>query len=419
MQPTNSATNKTMIYLFSYAPTAWDAKKFGFDILRASGINLIVFNMSALVSSRSETGAKPISADFIKKISSYHEFEQAVIQNKNNSIFIDNINGLSGLQWAGRQIFSILKKYNIEYYVLEVGSLPIVSTVSAKSYFNKFKKVFQLTKLFAYLRWRAGKAIVNYQWRHGQKYQMPTKIFIGNSETRAKYLAKYHLPASTVVPIHSFDYDRYLDYNRNGKPIDIGNNKICVFIDQMLATHPDFGNVNISPVTVENYFRALNKFFNHIEKTLGLTVVIAACPRANYDNKPELFGNRKVFYYQTVELVAQSSLVLMHTSTAVSFPVLFNKPIFFMRTREMARSTSYLNLLENMAANLKLTTICIDDDNEVNKITAASFATWPKNYDDYKYKYVMTKDAKNSSTWEILIEEFCGHTTLHNTEVYA
>ena len=412
--------SKAMIYLFSYAPTAWDAKKFGFDILHSSGVNLHVLDLSALVSTRSETGAAPITAAYIEKITSYELLEKIILKYKDNSIFIDNINGLSGFQWAGRQIFKLFKKYNVQYYVLEVGSLPILATEKKQTLAQKLKKALQLKKLFIYLKWRLGKATVNYQWRHYDSYQLPAKVFTGNSETRQHYLAKYNLTHNDVVSIHSFDYDRFLDYQRNGQPLDLRDRKICVFVDQMLATHPDFGKIHFSPVTVGNYFPALNQFFDYIENTLGLTVVIAACPRVNYENTPELFGGRAVFYYQAVELVAQSALVLMHTSTAVSFPVLFNKPIIFMKTKEMANAPSYLNLLENMAAELKLPTICIDNEKAIQQITPESFARWPTNYDEYKFKYVMSKDAGDNNTWEILMAEFYGQSTTENsTEAYA
>jgi hypothetical protein len=394
-----------IIFIFPYSLTAFDAQKFGFETLLEQNANLKVLDLSPLVSARNDKNAVFLAADYIKKINSYAELEEEIKNSEESAIYIDNINGINGFQWQGREIFRLFKKHQVRYVVVEVGALPIFTALSTKTVLNKIKKLFNLPKLLAYLKWRMGKMIVYYQWKLLRRYQLPEKIYIGNSEMRHHYVSKYSLDSSNVISIHSFDYDRYLNYLRSGKEIFFPNEKVIVFLDQMLATHCDFGkSVSFSPVTAENYLPALNNFFDILERRLGMKVVIAASPRADYENKPSIFGSRRIVSGKTLEVVAESALVLAHTTTALSFAVLFDKPILMLTTKEMSAATGYANFLDNMAASLKLTPLCIDDANEINKFNFEAYTQWPRNYDDYKYKYVMTENTEDKLTWEILLE---------------
>jgi hypothetical protein len=398
-----STSNIKLIMIFPYSLTAFDALKFGFDTLLSNGVDLQIFDMSPLVSARNDKTANFLSADYIKKIHTYAQLEQEILS-QHKAIYIDNINGVNGFQWRGRRIYQLFKKYNVEYYIVEVGALPIFSALTAKTILNKIKNILNFPRLSAYLKWRLGKLTVYYQWKWLQAYQLPTKIFIGTSESRQRYIKKYQLQASQVVAIHSFDYDRYLSYVRSAAAPLFPGEKICVFLDQMLATHCDFGkSVSFSPVTAKNYIPALNHFFDLIEKELKLKVVIAASPRADYISNP-IFGARAVVSGKTLELVAESALVLFHSTTAISFATLFDKPILMIKTHEMSRALGYANFLNNMAASLHLQPLCIDDSDEIKNFNFSAFETWPRNYDNYKYKYVMTENTDDKTTWEILLE---------------
>ncbi len=390
--------------IFPYSLTAFDAVKFGFEALLLNGVDLRVFDLSPLVSARSDTNAKFLSADYIKKIPSYAALEQE-IQSQGKAIYIDNINGVNGFQWQGRRIYRLFKQYNVEYYVVEVGALPIFARLTAQSFLNKLKNIFNFQRLSAYLKWRLGKLIVYYQWKWLQAYQLPTKIFIGNSESRTRYLKKFQLDEARVVSIHSFDYDRYLHYVRSAPTPLFPGERICVFLDQMLATHGDFGkSVSFSPVTAQHYIPALNHFFNLIEQELQMKVIIAASPRADYVANP-IFGTRPVLSGKTLELVAESALVLFHSTTAISFATLFDKPILMIKTKEMHNALGYANFLTNMAASLNLKPLCIDDPEELKHFDFSACAVQPRHYDNYKYKYVMSKNTRDKTTWEIVLEE--------------
>lgn len=393
-----------LIFILPYSPTAWDAERFGFNFFIEKGINLIVFDMSKLICTRSGNTSKFLQQSYIKKIFTYTQLEQEVQTTAQTAIYIDKINGLNGFKWESRKIFKIFKKYAVKYYLVEIGTLPLLPSYNTKNILNKFKKALNLKKLYAYCKWKLGKSIVNFQAKYFNSYQLPQKIFVGNTDLLSYYLQQYRLERSNVVPIHSFDYDRYIQYLRSNKSSD-KTEKICVFLDQALAYHSDFGtSVSYSPVTAEIYISSMNRFFAKIERETQLEVVIAASPRANSDEMKKMFANRKIIKGKTLELVAQCSLVLMHSSTAVSFAILFNKPILLLKTNEMCFAHGYSNFIDNMATSLCLKPIYIDQQDKMNKLDLSQYHQIEKNYMHYKYKYIMTEGLADKTTSEILVE---------------
>jgi hypothetical protein len=129
-----------------------------------------------------------------------------------------------------------------------------------------------------------------------------------------------------LVKIHSLNYDIFLKTKKKK------SRKNIVYIDQYMPFHPDFlYGVNKLDFDVDQYYKDLRNIFEKIEKKSGINVIIAAHPRAFYHDKNHLFGNRQIIHNSdSFDLVENASLILMHVSMAISFPVLLNKPIIFL-----------------------------------------------------------------------------------------
>ena len=148
-------------------------------------------------------------------------------------------------------------------------------------------------------------------------------------------VAEKHLPAAAPVSagtkklwVHNLDYDLFL------KTADVASTvekNRAVFLDQYLPFHPDsvYSGVK-SIINPEEYYGALRRFFDYIEDKYGVDIVIAAHPRANYEDMPDLFGRREVIRGKTVELVRDAGFVIAHNSVAINFAILFRKPILFL-----------------------------------------------------------------------------------------
>ena len=406
-----ASISPTLIFVFPYSITAWDAKRYGFEYLLQQNIHLIVLDLSPLVPSRSDAGKSFLTKDYIIKISSYSSLEQFVKRYSNSAIFIDCINGLAGLRWKTRHIFKIFKRHNIRYFIVEIGSLPLVTSnhnvPKLQRIFSKFKKALQVKKLMIFLLWKLGNIYADLSVKYRQSYQLPHKIFVGHTELLQPYLARYGLDESCVIPIHSFDYDRYLEHRAAEllAPHALPK-KYCVFIDQGLAFHSDFGKaIGFCPITADHYFPAMCEFFDIVEKKLHLEVIIASNPRVNYSDKPNIFGKRKLIPNITMELVAHSQFVLAHNSTAVNFAVLYNKPLLLIETSEMRKAFGFSQLIHNMAYALGVQVACIDDQQSLAHLDLSNYQQWPKHYQPYLHRYIKSEGIPDKKTWEFVLDE--------------
>ncbi len=130
---------------------------------------------------------------------------------------------------------------------------------------------------------------------------------------------------------HSYDYNYYLKIRHK---LNNFNKKYLIYIDQDLLGHPAFFIEKRKAWANKNFYKKLNKLFYLLEKKYGQKIKIALHPKNKSFNN--LFSRRyKCYYDKTAELIRDSSHVLTHYSTAVSFGVLFNKPITFLTSNEL------------------------------------------------------------------------------------
>lgn len=149
--------------------------------------------------------------------------------------------------------------------------------------------------------------------------------------------------AKSIVRIQHFDVDTAaMAAHEPGDDMQEFLN-CCVFLDDYLPFHPDFQIGNVPKIDPERYYVALNNFFDQVESVTRRPVVIAAHPKARYEKNP--FSRRKVIFGKTHRLVKIASLVLAHQSTAVSFAVIFKKPLLLLFSNEMRAADYYVYAL--------------------------------------------------------------------------
>jgi hypothetical protein len=130
---------------------------------------------------------------------------------------------------------------------------------------------------------------------------------------------------------NSYDYNQYL---RIIKKKNIKKKNYLLYIDQNLIGHPAFFIEKRKSWTNKGFYKKLNSFLYFLGKKNGLKIKVALHPKnKNFKN---LFSKGYSCYYnKTAKLIKDSSHVLTHYSTAVSFGVLFNKPITFLTSNEL------------------------------------------------------------------------------------
>jgi hypothetical protein len=141
----------------------------------------------------------------------------------------------------------------------------------------------------------------------------------------------FGVPARQIIA-HALDYDLFLKERAAvERDADVPQQAYAVFLDQFGPFHPDAIYLGKpAAVPAEDYYPELVRFFERVERDLGLQVVVAAHPRSYYERLPDYFGGRRVVRDKTVRLVKDAELVMTHASNALNFVVLYHHPILFL-----------------------------------------------------------------------------------------
>lgn len=208
---------------------------------------------------------------------------------------------------------------------------------------------------------------------------------------------KDKLKKKNIIKAHSMDYDVYLKLKNN---LNIKENNYAVFLDEDIINHSDLFLEGLNkPVTEIQYYKSLKFFFNKIENESGIKVKIAFHPK----RKKEIPNLLKEFIYtfeNTAELVMNSKLVLAHSSTAISFAVLFKKPIIFLTTNELIKSWQQPRI-ENFSKILNSQIINMDEVYKKKMKIENLFTIDNKKYSDYLDQYIKFPNSPDISIWEI------------------
>jgi hypothetical protein len=159
-----------------------------------------------------------------------------------------------------------------------------------------------------------------------------------------------------------------------------------------------FGHSTVEP---EPYFKALNSFFDNIEKTFKSKVVIAGHPVSNYD--PSAFNGRTIIKYKANELVAHCRFALAHPSTSISYAVLHKKPLVFFYTEAMriVSNGHFVAMTDYFAELLNAPRYILDQLTDFRSFQVP--APDLKRYEDYKYTYLTSKESERTPTREIVV----------------
>ena len=225
---------------------------------------------------------------------------------------------------------------------------------------------------------------------------VPDVSFLGGLAASNVYKSKIKINA------HSMNYDVYLKIKNK----ETKNNSYAVFLDEDMVYHPDLPYLNIDrPVTEQEYYPPLLKFFRKFEKETGLKIKFAAHPKSLKKNRPKLPLDIDYSIGNTAELVKNSSLVLLHSSTSISYAILFKKPIIFLTSNELMKSwigpriDNFSKVLNSKLINMSVNTTEKLDLQSLLKIDEDRY----KNYLD---QYIKVPHSPYLPLWEIFTEYF-------------
>lgn len=382
---------RNVIFLFSWPLSLRDSERFGLDELRSKGLRVRAFSLCRLLNADAAERfpvKDRLQGDFIEEFSSWRAFDEAVAAAARDSIFVDYVLALAYLDFKHSRTFRILAKHRARYYVVDAEIPSPLPTIA-----GRIKKAFEIAALgrFASTRALAQLRRITGWWA------LPRRIFGVPTGRAGAFVRRYDLTPDTIVPSHALDFDAYLRYVRSSA--DRSSNGTCVFLDEAATHHPDVALVGGQNLEPASYFATMNALFDEVERQTKLRVVIAAHPRSRYEDFPGGFGGREVIKGATPRLIDQSSLVVTHASTAVSFAVLFRKPVILAKTAGM-KGVRYGDLVESMAAALGLRPVELDGSEPVRSLRFDPLPSLGSRFDEYRERYVHSPGVPDVTVWE-------------------
>jgi hypothetical protein len=397
---------KRLVFLSRNPPLKNYARDFGINYLHNRGFEVIFLDLSYLVDgirAQHSTNIDQILSNYeAYSIKTIEEFERFVDKNSPNTIYVDYIYGVSEYNSKSGRIYRALKKFNANYYIVSDGDIPsfhFKGNDSIELFCSQIRKIISNPSVIA--KFIIRKLVIS-MLKNGILYQRPTRIFgIQYGPAIASYIKKLNIKNSQVIPINSRDYDRYVEYIHNHQ-LDSCSEDICTFIDEDLTNHPDFVISGIPPLDKIEYSSSMNRFFDLVEKITGIPVVVAAHPKSRFSSDRHPYGERAFIKGNTIQLVSRSRIVIAHSSTSISFPVLLKKPILLVINNEITNNKYILNSVMAFAAALQVKPVNIDCYRNSNKVSLEGH--YCTECEDYLYKYVQNKDPVTKSIWEIVAD---------------
>ena len=190
----------------------------------------------------------------------------------------------------------------------------------------------------------------------------PTHRILAGRTMEQTYRQESESKGIAVSAGSSWDFSNSLAYSalEESAPID---GPYAVLLDSAGATSASDANVRgVKPVlSAEQFYPALAVCLDRWEHELDISVVVAAHPRTKWQDYPEEFGFRKVYHNRTESLVKHCEFVITRFSAAVSYAVIYNKPIVCIYNEQMRADATTFRYLQEAAKTLGVSPINVDD----------------------------------------------------------
>lgn len=363
--------------------------------------NVYILDLSSMVNQR----ITPLKAEGIQKpTDSYRSLQ--FTDKHSLLLFLENtpISHYIDLLGVGKKCLKIRRKmdgFNVKRIKLFLAMLPEVD--GSKTIFSRltigFSKGHFLKRVLGYVA-----RTVLFQFLEPK---IDISVYSGSICEK-----RFGPSAETIIWAHSNDYQLFLDLSSEEHHFET-KKKYAVFLDQNAPSHPDYSfHGNKAPVTDKNYYNSMNLFFDSFEKKTGLEVVIAAHPRTSSRGKLSPWGKRQAIVGKSPLLVRDAALVLAHYSTAISFAVLWRKPILQLTTREYVKSYRHTMFL-GFSKVLGLDVVNIDDYQMIEISTDNLFNFDEIAYAKYTDLFLKSNYSDVNDLWPDVAEKISSDNTLY------
>ena len=384
-----------------------DFERFGFEIFLSRGYRVTFLDMTRVLNPDYLTSFEPPELSDYQEIVVANDRRDIVdfVQNNRRALAIV----LPPFKQTTRFLFEALKKHDVVYVQYGTSQLP---SFQPKSVGQKFRRLVEETKRL-HIRYVVQALIRNIasqaQTRVGSLYTVWTEQRSGlkppRYSLRISRLSRHAAPrlgkVTEIIGAHARDYDLYLELRKGTAKTA---SSYAVFLDNYYPFHPDYavpGNPH-PHLEPDRYYDGLNRFFDVLEGSSGLRVVIAAHPRSRYDEIGDYFGDRRVEKYKTAELVAGTTVVIAHQSRSINFAILFQKPIIFVTSDELGK-TVHGAMISRFAESLGKAAINVDHEIELD--LDRELLIDEAIYSRYTEDYIKIPGTPEKPSWEIVADK--------------
>lgn len=383
---------KVIIYLINSPLSKRDFSRFGIQNWINFGWKVRVFDITKIL--------YPKLSNYIYESNISVDFDGLTIFQQINNLFfeINNLENkvvfidLLGVSFTENRVRNAAKAHGL-LVEFRLGSVPRPQSSSILEKINLLKRPV----IFAYYL----KKFIQYYFKKiiSKKY-LPDYTVVSGTDSMVGVKDN----ETSIIKAHNFDYDLFL------KEKNIKQNKesnFLVFLDEDASSHSDYIRLGVKPyVTEKNYYSVVDQGLNIISKSLKLNIKIAAHPRSNYENK-KIKYQYPIIKEKTFELIRDADVVIGHSSTALQWAVLMNKPIILVTTNEIqnaAYANPFLKIINSFATQLGKKIINLDDISKIENINTYLSIDKEK-YKKYIETYVKTKESPEKLIWHIVIEK--------------
>jgi hypothetical protein len=373
-----------------------DYRRYGVEILESNHFEVKVWECSALLHaeySKTYTPPDPHESEHLVRIADYNQLEQLASGLGEDTVIIQP-------RCRGKnfhRLFRILMRSKAKYGQIDFGLQPAHNRQLEKTFINRL--LGRITTVIA-----NPKTILDRIYSKIPNNLKGLRAFdfliLGGGEAIAKRNHEINPFATKWVWTHTLDYDLYLQLSAETQP-DPDSGSYIVYLDSYLPFHPTWQIMGKpAPVSPDNFYPPLMELFSHLEKKLGIPVIIAAHPRSKYNEMGEdYFGGRKLVFGETARLVRNARLSIGHFSTSNSYNVLFGKPVICVTTNELEAS-QFAGYVASMAEMLGNKALNIDEN--ISPDVEQCLSISEGNYRTFHEQFIKKRGTPDISGWQIV-----------------
>jgi|688.fasta_scaffold123000_2 hypothetical protein len=301
-------------------------------------------------------------------------------------------------------IHYILKKLNVE--IIQYNSpevfLPKKKNIFILTFFKAFFLFFTSSSSFFF----ALKRKIYWKIVLLMEYEKLSVLYSGSQKSFNNYNAK----KKEFINFNSSDYSYYLNFKKikNNNNSNKNKKKKIIFLDSNAPFISDSRLFGLKlKYDVVEWYESLNYFLKKVEKIFNREIAIVPHPRARnsynqlYDKNFDVLRDDDA----TIRSIKDCKFVLaISATTAVSFCVIYNKPINFIFNNQMKNQNPIaLTYIKEISGFLKTRFINLNYDIYKKDF---NLKIDRKAYQDYKFNYLTSKETLKKRNYEILNENF-------------